>query len=524
MLVSDILFATGEDHADQPAAWFEGHWRTYGELRASARSFADLLTDAGVRPGERVAILLDNSFDYIIAHFGALACGAVEVSLNTDLTSDDLRFLLSHCEAVALVTKQKMASQWLNILEDLPNLRVLITDDSSHHLVAIPPHLTVYPLETLSPRCPTGRSFVERHPSDLASIVYTSGSTGRPKGVMLSHANLVSNMRSIAKYLDLQPSDRMMVVLPFHYIYGRSLLYTHLLTRGSIVIDNRFAFPVAILNTMEQQEVTCFAGVPSTFSILLRKTDVSRRRFPRLRLLTQAGGPMAPTLQEEIVKTFHPAKLYVMYGSTEAAPRLTYLDPDLLPAKLGSIGRAIPNVEVIVADENGQRLPPRTIGELAARGPNIMLGYWRDEKSTAAVLRHGYYFTGDLGYEDEEGCIFLTGRARDIIKTGGNRVSAKEIEDRIAEIREVAEVAVIGVPDEILGEAIKAFIVAQDGSVNERRVRADLQRRLASFKQPKFIKLVDSLPKNQAGKILKSVLRETDMSESTARLHLPQAL
>ena len=334
---------------------------------------------------------------------------------------------------------------------------------------------------------------------------------------MLSHANLVSNMRSIAAYLQLRPADRMMVVLPFHYIYGRSLLYTHLLSGGSLVIDNRFAFPAAVLNTMGEQQVTCFAGVPSTFSILLRKTDLRRRRFPHLRFLTQAGGSMAPTLQEEVARTFHPAKLYIMYGSTEAAPRLTYLDPDLLASKLGSIGHAIPGVEVIIADENGQRLPPRVTGELAARGPNIMLGYWKDAPSTAAVLRHGYYFTGDLGYEDEDGFIFLTGRARDIIKTGGNRVSAKEIEDRVAEIEEVAEVAVIGVPDEILGEAVKIFIVSQDVSLNEQRVRAHLQRRLALFKQPKFVTFVDSLPKNQAGKILKSVLRETELSESTIR-------
>ena len=263
---------------------------------------------------------------------------------------------------------------------------------------------------------------------------------------MLSHQNLVSNMRSIAEYLGLLPSDRMMVVLPFHYIYGRSLLYTHFLSGGSLVIDNRFAFPVAVLNTMEEQKVTCFAGVPSTFSILLRKTDVGKRRFPHLRLVTQAGGPMAPVLQEEVVRTFRPAKLYIMYGSTEAAPRLTYLDPDLLPRKLGSIGRAIPNVEVIVADENGNRLPPGTTGEVVARGANIMLGYWKDPNGTAAVLRHGYYFTGDLGYEDADGCIFLTGRAREIIKAGGNRVSAKEIEEQIMEIAEVVEVAVIGVP------------------------------------------------------------------------------
>jgi long-chain acyl-CoA synthetase len=519
MLVADILFITARDRADRPAVWFEGTWRTYGELSRAAGALGDFLVRANLLPGERVAILLDNSFDYIVAHFGALAAGAVEVSLNTDLKPEDLKSLLLDCEATVLVAGHRHALQWATILEELPALRLLLTDSPPDKLPAVPAGVSAHSLAEATASSGAGNVPASRVPLDLASIVYTSGSTGRPKGVMLSHLNLVSNMLSIVGYLGLLPADRMMVVLPFHYIYGRSLLYTHFLSGGSIVLDNRFAFPAAVLKTMEEHEVTCFAGVPSTFSILLRKTDVTRRRFPHLRLVTQAGGPMAPALQQEVVRTFNPAKLYIMYGSTEASPRLTYLAPDLLPRKWGSIGRAIPNVEVVIADEFGNRLPPGTTGELAARGSNIMLGYWKDPDGTAAVLRYGYYFTGDLGYEDEDGCIFLTGRARDIIKAGGNRVSAKEVEEHILEITEVIEAAVIGVPDEILGEAIKAFIVVADSSVTEHQMRAHLVRRLAPFQQPKFIEFADSLPKNQAGKILKSALRERQTSAPT-----PQSL
>ena len=219
---------------------------------------------------------------------------------------------------------------------------------------------------------------------------------------------------------------------------------------------------------------------------------------------------MAPALQKEIVEVFNPAKLFVMYGSTEASPRLTYVEPEVLPQKWGSIGRAIPNVEVIVADEQGKRLPVGAQGQIAARGSNIMMGYWKSPDATAEVLKHGYYYTGDLGYEDSDGYIFLTGRARDIIKAGGNRISAKEIEDVVLEIPGVLETAVIGVPDEVLGEAIKVFVVRCRPTLTEDEVKAHLQRRLPAFKHPKWVQFCDDLPKNQSGKILKSALRESE--------------
>lgn len=510
MLIADILLATARDRGDQPAVWFENRWKTYGELGTAARALAGFWMAKGMQPGDRVAILLDNSFDYVTAHFGTLAAGAVEVSLNTDLAADSLKSLLADCGATALVAGRKFLRQWKDIVVALPALRIVVTDLEAEQFPPMPAGVEIHTLGSVQSAGSGAEIVARRSEQDLASIVYTSGSTGRPKGVMLSHRNLVSNTRSIVEYLGLQPGDRMMVVLPFHYIYGRSLLYTHFFSGGSIVLDNRFAFPSAILKTMEEQKVTCFAGVPSTFSILLRKTDVARRTFPELRLLTQAGGPMAPTLQQEVARTFPATRLFVMYGSTEAAPRLTYLAPELLARKTGSIGKGIPGVEVMVANEAGDHVARGTAGEIAARGPNIMLGYWNDPEGTAAVLRQGWYFTGDLGYEDEDGCLFITGRARDIIKAGGNRVSAKDVEEKILELPEVVEVAVIGVADEILGEAIKAFVVVHGAELTEAQVRAHLQRRLASFAQPKFIEFTASLPKSQAGKILKAVLRERE--------------
>jgi long-chain acyl-CoA synthetase len=510
MHVAEILFDTAMRRPDARAVWCNGRWTTYGEIGAGAASFAASLTQAGIASGDRVAILLENSIDYIIAHFGILAAGAVEVSLNTDLSFDDLRRILLHCEPSALVTTQKYERLWRRLIDEIPSLRCVITSAAVDEAC----HVQFHSLNDFISAGHGRPTRVEN--STLASIVYTSGSTGEPKGVMLSHGNLVSNTRSIVDYLGLREDDRMMVVLPFHYIYGRSLLYTHFLSGGSLVLDNRFAFPAAILKTMGELEVTCFAGVPSTFAILLRKTDVRTRKFPRLRMVTQAGGAMAPTIQQEVVEVFAPARLWVMYGSTEAAPRLTYLEPGLLPSKWGSIGRAVPGVEVVIMGEDGQRTPATTSGELAARGPNIMLGYWKDPEGTAAVMRDGYYLTGDVGYEDADGCLFVTGRARDMIKCGGNRISAREIEDCLMEMTDVVEVAVIGIPDEILGEAIKAFVVIRGSILTPDLMRTQLERRLPRFKQPKLIEFVDRLPKNQAGKILKEKLRKPQDSANAS--------
>lgn len=506
MLVSDILEQALRADPDKPAVWYKGAWKTYRELTEGAEQVAAFLLETGLKPGDRVALLLENSFDYVCAHFGALKAGCVDVSLNTELKADGLHELLLDCEATALIAHAKLLHGSLAALDGLPALQHVLLD---RPLEGPPSSLASVRVRTLPEVWAAAHGEVQppnRVETDLASLVYTSGVTGRPKGVMLSHRNLVTNARAVVQYLELEPRDRVMVVLPFYYIFGRSLLYTHFLSGGSLVIDNRFAYPAAVLNTMQEQEVTCLAGVPTTYSILLNRSDLRARTFPHLRFVAQAGGGMSTAMQQAVAEVFRPARLFVMYGATEAAPRLTYVEPEVLPRKWGSIGRAIPGMEVIVADEAGRRLSPGVKGEIAARGPSIMMGYWNDPEATAQVLRHGYYFTGDLGFADEEGYIFLTGRARDMIKTGGNRVSAKEVEDVVTSMAGVVEAAVIGVPDEILGEAVKVLVVPSSPELTEDSVMNELKRRLPPYMRPKWVELRGALPKNQSGKILKSVL------------------
>lgn len=507
MLVHHLLENAADRFPDRPALWHKGEWSTYARVEAAANRAARRLREGGVERGDRVALLLENSPEYVACHMAVFKAGAVCVALNTETTAQALGYLLADCGAKALVIGKKFARHLAELgPAGAPGLRLVIAEEAEAGALA------AFRPEDLA--AVLGAGPAERIPCravdiDLASIVYTSGSTGKPKGVMLSHLNLMSNNRSIVSYLGLTEADRMMAVLPFYYIYGTSLLYTHFAVGGSVVIENRFAYPNVVLDGMLALEATGFAGVPSTFMILLNKSTLRGRAFPALRYVTQAGGALAPHLQKQVREAFGAARLFIMYGSTEASPRLTYLDPDDLPRKWGSIGKAIPNVEVFPADEQGRRAPPGTVGELAARGSNIMLGYWKDPAGTAEVVRHGLYYTGDLGREDDEGFLWVEGRVKDIIKAGGNRVGAREVEEKILELDGVAETAVIGVEDPILGEAIKAFVVPKaEGALTEAAVKAALQSRLPPFKLPKWIEFRKELPKNEAGKILKARLRE----------------
>jgi acyl-coenzyme A synthetase/AMP-(fatty) acid ligase len=316
--------------------------------------------------------------------------------------------------------------------------------------------------------------------------------------------------------LSLTPQDRVLAVLPFHYVYGQSLFYTHFRRGGSVVIDNRFAYPETVLDTMAALKATGFAGVPSTFVILLEKSTLRKRSFPSLRYVTQAGGHLSPAWLAKAAEAFGAARFFVMYGATEASPRLTFLDPDRLHDKAGSIGKAIPGVEVFIADEAGNRLPAGTEGEIAARGPNIMAGYWRDPLGTAEVIRDGLYFTGDLGREDAEGFLFIEGRSRDFIKVGGNRVGAKEIEDAILAWDGALEAAVIGVRDPLMGEIPQAFVVLKEPAAQGgiEGLKAFLRARMPSYKQPKYYQAMADLPKNGSGKVMKAKLRtETTKGE-----------
>jgi acyl-CoA synthetase (AMP-forming)/AMP-acid ligase II len=511
MLINEFLEKSARKFPDKNAVGYKQRWMTYSELEKNANSLANFLIDRGIKRSDRIAILLENSFDYVISYYGVLKTGAITVELNTENEADNLRFLLNDCEARVLIVQKKFMPLINEIAADIPSLETVLCDSAPDEKNRSAQFYIEF--EQIFQNYDTDFSKRKVIDVDIASIVYTSGSTGTPKGVVLSHLNIVANTQSIVKYLEISPQDRIMVILPFFYVYGKSLLNTHFYSGGSVVLDNRFTFPNAILDTMKKTDCTGFAGVPSTFSILLNNSSIHKWKFPSLRYVTQAGGAMAPAIQKKVAQVFSPAQLYVMYGATEASARLSYLSPNVLEKKWGSIGKAIPNVELFVADDSGKPLPPNGKGEIVARGSNIMQGYWRDEKETSIVLKRGLYFTGDLGRMDEEGYIYIVGRKKDMIKVGANRISPKEIEEKLLENSKIHEIAVLGVEDEILGEAIKAFVVLRNSNNNYRQdeILSYCKKRLPPYKIPKYIEIVNSLPKNSSGKILKQRLRDKNI-------------
>jgi acyl-CoA synthetase (AMP-forming)/AMP-acid ligase II len=361
-------------------------------------------------------------------------------------------------------------------------------------------------LDAVSPEAPRVRVI----DIDLAAIIYTSGSTGEPRGVMLTHRNFVANARSIVQYLGLTERDRVMCVLPFSYVYGLSLLHTHVAVGGSVVIDNRFAFPNVVLAAMREHGVTGFAGVPSTFALLLHRSNLDTTTLPSLRYVTQAGGAMPPARIQEWLARGPKVPFYVMYGATEAAARLTYLDPARLGDKLGSIGKPIPNVDITIIKDDGTVADPGDVGELVARGSNIARGYWNDPAQTRERFGPLGYRTGDLGYADEDGFLFLVGRRHDMLKVGAHRVGTREIEDVLADCPGVLEAAVVGAPHDLLGEVPVAFVAVRDGeSTDTCALEAFCQSRLPSHKVPAKYVIRAELPKlGGAGKIDKGALRE----------------
>jgi long-chain acyl-CoA synthetase len=507
-LVHDMLQSAAQARPDAPLV-IDGRERAnYGEVESASNRVAKALAANGIRRGDRIGLIADNSRWYVEAYYGILKAGGVVVSLSTAGDPRTHRELLSDCGARGVVCGAKQtravasladAGGFEFVLGPLPAEPGGPLHGGACRIVE--PSVV---LPAMSDEPPSFRGI----DLDRAAIVYTSGSTGRPRGAVLRHLNIVANTRSIVEYLALTPADRVMVVLPFHYVYGKSLLNTHVAAGGSVVIENRFLYPQQALDTLEQAEATGFSGVPSTFAILLNKSNLASRRLPSLRYVTQAGGAMAPEMTRRLIAALPGKRIFIMYGATEASARLSYLPPADLSRKIGSIGKAIPNVELRILREDGSEAEVGEIGEIVARGSNIMEGYWNAPEETAAVLdEHGYH-TGDLGRRDEEGFLYVAGRKREMIKSGAHRISPKEIEEALVEHPAIHEAAVVGVPDEILGEAIVAFVTLRPGQRQDGTSILEWCRgRLPSYKVPGSLRTLPEFPRNTSGKIDKVTLR-----------------
>lgn len=497
-LVHEMLSASRALQPDAVAVIDGQRTLTYRELDDWSNRVAHLLLARGVRRHSRVVLAVENSLEFVACYFGIQKSGAAVVPLPAGPRSDRLRGAIADCAPSACIVDGPTAS--LISSDDVPATPLIIAGPA-------PPAGMTHLEAALADMPPTAPP-VRPVDMDLAAIVYTSGSTGRPRGVMLTHRNIVANTRSIVTYLELTSTDRVMCVLPFYYVYGLSLLHTHIAVGGSIVIENRFAFPNVVLSAMQQHDVTGFAGVPSSFLLLLHRSALPDMTFSSLRYVTQAGGPMPPSRILEWLERGPRVPFYVMYGATEASARLTYLPPDSLRHKLGSIGRPIPGVEILIVKPDGEVARPREVGEVVARGANIAPGYWNNPEETSARFGAMGYRTGDLGYRDEDGFLFLVGRREDMIKVGAHRVGAGEIEDILHEHPAVLEAAVVGAPHDLLGEVPHAFVVLRDPLTPLDAIVAFCRSRLPPHKVPQRWSQCSALPKlTGVGKIDRRALQ-----------------
>ena len=513
----DWLSFHAERRPEAPAVATPSARLSYGDLAERVRALAGHFASSGVRPGDRVLLALPNAPATAVAGLAVHAVGATAVEVNREWGADVLSGIVAQCGARQAVVLGRDARTWGRVCAErsLDRLWVMHTGPLPRALLeaigGVPATLLLEDGRVdpaLGAAAPPSTPRLE--PDQPALILYTSGSTGTPRGVVQTFRNVDANTRSIVQYLGLGAEDRALVILPLYYCYGRSVLQTHLFAGGSLYLDNRFAFPRVVLEAMASEQCTGFAGVPLTFEIIRRQVDVSTIALRSLRYLTQAGGAMAPETIAWVRRAFHPARLFVMYGQTEATARLSYLPPERGEEKRGSIGIPIPSVELRVVDDDGRALPPGATGQLVARGDNVTKGYLDEPEETAAVLRDGWLWTGDLASRDEDGFFFHQGRAKEILKIGGHRVSPVEIEHAIARHPDVGEVAVIGVKDDLKGEVPVAFVVGRPGrKPAEEELRRFCREQLPIYEVPVRFTLLDALPRNEAGKLLRAQLRHS---------------
>jgi acyl-CoA synthetase (AMP-forming)/AMP-acid ligase II len=507
--IADWVEAHAGRTPDAPAFGTPEQRLTYGELAARVRDLAGHLADRGVTSSERVVVALPTSVASVVAALAVHSLGSCAVELDRGLGRQGFATALSQVRPRFAIVAGRDAAEWLEAQRgaELEWAWILgAPRDGRGPLArgttalqpdgALPPDARGLPLPT-----------PPRSEDAPALVLYTSGSTGVPRGVVQTYRNVAANSRSIVSYLGLRAEDRVMAVLPFHYCYGRSLLQTHLLAGGSVFFDPRFMYPRVVMDAIGSEGCTGFAGVPLTFEILRREVDPRSIPMPRLRYVTQAGGPMRPETVRWARQAFAPAVLYVMYGQTEATARLSYLPPERAEEKAGSIGIAIPGVELAVVDDEGRELERGKVGHLVARGENVTLGYLEAPAETAAILHGGWLWTGDLARRDEDGFFFIAGRAKEMLKIGGHRVSPIEIENVVASHADVAEALVVGAPDALVGEVPVAFVVARRGiAVGEADLRRHCRERLPPWAVPARVKLVAAIPRNPWGKPLRAEL------------------
>ncbi len=507
MLVQDLLQRSADVYAQKTALVCNNQRLTYGEVEAMANRMANAFLKHGLQRGDRVAIFLNNSVEIVTAIFATLKAGGTFVVVNQSTKKDKLAYILNNCGAWGLLIDGRRQSMADQLVPFLPALRLTVYCGKRPEMMPLgTAHFDDIQTMYAADRPPI--SVIDR---DLACLIYTSGSTGDPKGVMSDHSNMVFAAKSIISYLENKVDDIVINVLPLSFDYGLYQLLMTFCFGGTLILERGFVYPAAVLERMEAERVSGFPGVPTIFAILLQM-DLSAYDLSSLRYITNTAAALPVSHINALRQKFPDVTIYSMYGLTETK-RTLYLPPAELDRRPGSVGIAIPGTEVWCVDENGQRLPPGEIGELVARGRHVMRGYWENPEASAQRYRPGPWpgetvcYTGDLFRMDADGYFYFVGRKDDIIKCRGEKVAPKEVENVLYSLPGVVETAVVGIPDEILGQAIKAFVVHDGDGLTQGKVLAHCRAHLEDFMVPQSVTFCDELPKTSSGKIKKTGLK-----------------
>lgn len=509
-LVHDFLSRSAARLPDKVALVSDRRRWSYSSLERTTDALAWGLRVHGVRRGDRVVLCLPNSVEAVLGIFAVLKAGAVFVLLHPSTKREKLAYVLRDCEAAALFFDGRAGeSELLLGASSAPSLRFTVAcgEGSERLAESIPGCLTLSALEAGSPGDSSGDRRVDL---DLACLIYTSGSTGEPKGVMCDHSNVVFAASSIIEYLGNVESDIVFNALPLSFDYGLYQLLMVFRFGGTLVLERSFAYPAAVLKRIEEERVTGLPGVPTLFSLLLQM-DLGLFDLSSLRYVTNTAASIPVQHIQELRRRLPWVTVYSMYGLTETK-RTLYLPPEQLDKRPGSVGIAIPGTEVWIENERGERLGPGQPGELVVRGRHVMRGYWGDAEATRRRFRPAMLpgerlcYTGDVFRMDDEGFCYFLGRSGDFIKSRGEKVSPKEVENVLYSLAGVVEAAVIGVPDPILGEAIKAFVVVRGGARTKAEVLAHCRAHLEDHLVPKYVEFRDELPKTTSGKIHRASL------------------
>lgn len=517
MNASLALEQTAIDYAEKTAYTFLETSATYGELNESVTRFAASLQSLGLQKGDHIALLLGNSPHFIVALYGAMRAGVTVIPVNPVYTPNEITYILKNGDVKAIVLLDLLVPLAESIQEHLPLLAHYIVCESGDERAASyhPIEETSYTkMKAFSKMVDIPQPFTapDLHEEDTAVILYTSGTTGKPKGAMLTHKNIFSNARDIADYLAISSADRMITVLPMFHVFCLTVALNAPIVRGAEMVILPAFSPKEVFKAAKEKKATIFAGVPTMYNFLLQLPESDPADFSTVRLCISGGASMPVSLLEQFEKKFN-VQISEGYGLSEASP-VTAFNPLDKPRKAGSIGCSISNVENRIVDEAGDAVQTGQVGELIVRGPNVMRGYYKMPEETAAAIRDGWLYTGDLARQDEEGYFYIVDRKKDLIIVGGYNVYPREVEEVLYEHDDIIEAAVLGAPDPDYGEAVLAFVVQKGESLTKEDVLRYCKERLVSYKVPVSVEFLKELPKNTTGKILRRSLKDQLLNNS----------